>query len=144
MMANRIFYTGARLPEFNTEIIGLMAVIMLSVLGPLFVFSPKLMTAKRIGLREYGALAQRYVREFDRKWLRKGAPPNEPLIGSADIQSLADLRGGFEVVNDMRWVPFSLQSVMRLVVITLLPVAPLLLTMVSLKQLVEALLKFLF
>jgi hypothetical protein len=144
MMANRIFYTGARFPEFNMEIIGLMAVILFSVLGPLLVFSPKLMTAKRIGLREYGTLAQRYVREFDRKWLRKGAPPNEPLIGSADIQSLADLRGGFEVVNDMRWVPFSLQSVMRLVVITLLPVAPLLLTMVSPKQLVEALLKLLF
>jgi len=31
--------------------------------------------AKRAGLREYGTLAQQYVREFDRKWLRGGAPP---------------------------------------------------------------------
>lgn len=144
MMANKIFYVGARLPEFNMEIIALVAVLLLSVLGPLFVFSAKLMTAKRIGLREYGALAQRYVREFERKWLRQGAPTGEPLMGSSDIQSLADLRGGFEVVNDMRWVPFSLQSVVRLVVIALLPVAPLLLTMVSLRELVEALVKILF
>jgi hypothetical protein len=42
------------------------------------------------GLAEYGALAQRYVREFDQKWLRGGAPADEPLVGSGDIQSLAD------------------------------------------------------
>ncbi|MCK7478821.1 MAG: hypothetical protein M0C28_16690 [Candidatus Moduliflexus flocculans] len=32
-------------------------------------------------LREYGTLAQRYVREFDAKWLRGGAPADEPLRG---------------------------------------------------------------
>ena len=54
------------------------------VLGPFLVFAPQLAVAKRAGLREYGTLAERYVREFDTKWLR-GAPPEEPLIGSADI-----------------------------------------------------------
>ena len=82
MMANRIFYAGAKLPEFRLELIELVAVMVVAVLGPLLVFAPKLAAAKRAGLREYGALAQRYVREFDQKWLRGGAPADEPLIGS--------------------------------------------------------------
>ena len=61
--------------------------------------------AKRTGLREYGTLAERYVREFDAKWLRGGAPADEPLVGSADIQSLADLGNSYEVVRTMRIAP---------------------------------------
>ena len=119
MMANRIFYAGATLPEFKVELIGLVAVMVFAVLGPLLVFSRQLEAAKRAGLREYGVLAQRYVRDYDRKWLRGGAPPDEPLVGSADIQSLADLSNSFEVVKDMRWVPFSLPTVLQLAVTTL-------------------------
>ena len=144
MMANRIFYAGATLPEFKVELIGLVAVMVFAVLGPLLVFSRQLEAAKRAGLREYGMLAQRYVREYDRKWLRGGAPPDEPLVGSADIQSLADLGNSFEVVKEMRWVPFTLSTVLQLAVTTLLPVLPLMLTMISLEELLERLLKIVF
>ncbi len=89
------------------ELIGLVALMVLAVLGPLLVFSRQLEAAKRVGLREHGPLAQRYVREYDRKWLRGGAPPDEPLLGSADIQSLADLGNSFDSVKEMRWVPFT-------------------------------------
>ena len=144
MMANRIFYAGATLPEFKLELIGLVAVMVFAILGPLLVFSPKLAAAKRQGTREYGILAQRYVREFDQKWLRGGAPADEPLIGSADIQSLADLGNSFEVVRDMKWVPFSTQTVLQLAVATLLPALPLMLTLISLEELVDRLLKIIF
>ncbi len=144
MMANRIFYAGAKLPEFKVELIGLVALMVFALLGPLLVFSRQLEAAKRAGLREYGVLAQRYVREYDRKWLRGGAPPDEPLVGSADIQSLADLGNSFEVVKEMRWVPFTLTTVLQLAVTTLLPVLPLTLTMISLEELLERLLKIVF
>ena len=42
-----------------------------------------------------------------------GAPADEPLIGSADIQSLADLGNSFEVVRGLRWVPFTTQTVLH-------------------------------
>ena len=113
--------------------------MVFAVLGPLMVFRPKLAAAKREGLREYGTLAQRYAREFDHKWLRGGAPADEPLIGSADIQSLADLGNSFEVVTGMRLVPFTMRTVVQLAVVTLLPVVPLLLTMIPLKELLERL-----
>ena len=131
MIANQIFFAGAKLPEFKLEIVVLVAVMLFAVLGPLLVFGPKLAAAKRAGLREYGTLAQRYVREFDQKWVRGGAPAEEPLIGSADIQSLADLGNSFEVVKGMRFAPITLQAVVQLAVVTLLPLVPLLLTMFS-------------
>ena len=144
MIANKIFYTGATLPEFHVELIGLVALMLFAILGPTLVFAPKLAAAKRAGLRDYGTLAQRYVREFDGKWLRGGSPAGEPLIGTADIQSLADLGNSFEVVSGMRWVPFTLQTVLQLAVTTLLPVVPLTLTMISLEELLERLLELVF
>ena len=144
MIANRIFYAGATLPEFKVELIGIVAVMVFAVLGPLLVFGPQLAAAKRAGLREHGTLAQRYVQEYDRKWLRGGAPPDEPLVGSADIQSLADLGNSFEVVKEMRWTPFTLATVFQLGVTTLVPVLPLMLTMISLEELLEKLLQIVF
>ena len=143
-IANKIFFTGAKLPQFKLEIIAVAAVTLFAVLGPLLVFVPVLGHAKRVGLREYGALAQRYVRDFDDKWLRGGAPPEEAFVGSADIQSLADLGNSFEIVSGMRYVPFTKEALLQLAVFTLLPVLPLTLTMISLEQLLGALLKVVF
>jgi hypothetical protein len=143
-IANRIFYLGAALPEWKAEI-GLMVVFLLClVLGPLMVFAPQLAQAKRTGNREYGKLAERYVREFDAKWLRGGAPTGEPLVGSADIQSLADLANSFEVVRTMHIAPITRDSLLRLVVATLAPIAPLALTMMPFDELLQKLLGILF
>ena len=140
-MANRIFFQGATLPEFKVEIIAVVAFLLLVVLGPLLRFMPHLSEARRIGLREYGALAQRYVREFDDKWLRGAVASGEPLVGSADIQSLADLGNSYELVRSMRVVPFTREAVLQLAIITLVPIAPLLLSMISLEELLKRLLQ---
>jgi hypothetical protein len=55
------------------------------------------------------------VAEFDRKWLRGGAPTDEPLVGPADLQSLADLGGSLEV-QTMRPMPFGKQVLIPIVV----------------------------
>jgi len=139
MMANRIFYGGATLLDFKQDIAAAVVFFLLLVLGPLCVFAPQLARSRRQGLLEYGALASRYVCEFDRKWLRGGAPQDEPLVGSGDIQALNDLAGSFEVVNGMRLFPFDKAIVLRIAVVTLLPVLPLALSMISLEVLVKRL-----
>jgi hypothetical protein len=143
-IASRIFFEDATLPQFVVELAVVVAFLLLVVLGPLLVFASHLEETRRFGLREYGTLAQRYVRAFDDKWLRHAAPEGEPLIGSADIQSLADLDNAFAVVHTMRVVPFTMNTVVELVAITLLPVAPLLLTMVPLDKLLLHLLQVVF
>jgi len=140
LIANHIFYGGKTLLDFKQEIVAAMVVLLLLVLGPLCVFAPRLAQAKRQGLLEYGALASRYVEEFDQKWLRGTALPDEQLIGSGDIQSLNDLAGSFEVVQSMRPFPFGKTVVLQTAVAVLLPVLPLALTMFSLEDMVKRLL----
>jgi hypothetical protein len=144
MMANEIFYAGAKLTDFRMEVVGFVAFLLLVVLGPLLFFSPRLMAAKRRGLREYGILASRYVSEFDSKWVRGGASDDEPLVGSGDIQSLADLGNSFQVIRDINPFPFGRDAVMQLAFFTVLPGFPLVLTIIPLEELIKKLLGAVF
>jgi len=125
-------------------LIGMVAVMIFVILGPLLFFSPKLEAAKRAGLRQYGTLVERYMREFDDKWVRGTTALDEPLVGSPDIQSLADLGNSYAVVKTMRWVPFTLQNILYMAATALLPVLPLTLTMFPVEELLDRLLKILF
>jgi hypothetical protein len=144
MIADRIFYAGAKLPQFRVEIVALAVVAVLMVVAPVLVFAPRLGRLKRAALREYGAFAQRYVSEFEQKWLRGGAAQGEIPLGSGDIQSLADLGNSFEIIRQMRAVPFTLRALVRLALVTLAPVAPLALTMISAEELLQRLVKVIF
>ena len=143
-LANRILFLGAALPDFKVLIATLVVLLLCLVLGPLLVFAPQLARAKQVGLREYGALAQRYVREFDAKWLRAGAPEGEPFVGSGDIQSLADLGNSFAVVQEMRAAPVTRNAVFQITGAVLAPIAPLALTMMPLEELLKQLFGLLF
>jgi hypothetical protein len=143
-VANRIFYLGASLPQFKIEILVLVIFLLGMVLGPFLMFTPQLAKVKRTGNLEYGTLAERYVREFDAKWLRGGAPAGEALVGSADIQSLADLSNSYDVVRTMNPAPITKEAIVQLVAATLAPVVPLALTMMPLEELLKKLLGILF
>lgn len=144
LIANRIFFTGARFMDFRYDIVLLLLYMFIILVLPLFVFSPQLAACKRKGLSEYGELAQRYVLAYDRKWLRGGASKQEEFIGSGDIQSLADLGNGFEVITNMRFLPVNKQTLMQLAGWTLLPILPLLLTTVPLDDLLKRLFSLVF
>ena len=143
-VATRIFFVGAALTDFKVEIAVVVLVVLVVFLSPLLVFAPQLAQAKRAGLRDYGTLAERYVREFDTKWLRGGAPTGEPLVGSADLQSLADLGNSFDLVKRMRLAPVSRDAVLGLGAATLVPFVPLLLTIMPLEELVTMLFGMVF
>jgi hypothetical protein len=140
LMANRIFYAGAKLVDFKVEVGVLVVFCTCLVLIPLLVFAPQLAQAKLKGSREFGIFAERYTRGFEAKWLRGGAPPDEPLLGSGDIQSLADLGNSFEIVKTMRLAPFTRQAVVQLVAFTIVPMTPLLLTIMPFEELMKRLL----
>ena len=143
-LANQIFHTGASLTQFRLEILLLVLFMVALVVGPLMVFAPQLAGARRTGLREYGTLAQHYVRDFDAKWVRGSGGTGEPMLGSGDIQSLADLGNSFAIIQDMRVVPVTRQAMLQLGVATLVPVVPLLLTLMPLEELLKKLFGILF
>lgn len=133
-IANRIFLHHAALPDFKILIISVAVWVLLIFLGPFLVFSLQLADARRQGEREYGPLAAHYSLAFDAKWVHPDSPAKEPLLGSADIQSLADMSNAYTVVKNMRSVPITRQSVIQLAASTLAPIAPLMLTMMPLGE----------
>ena len=144
LIASRIFYGGQALTDFKVQIVGFVGFFVIAVLIPLTVFAPRLAAAKRAGLGDAGRLASRYTRKFEEKWFRGGSSSDEELLGSADIQSLADLGNSMGVVQEMRMVPFGWRDVTRLVTITVVPFLPLLLTIFSLEDFATYVIKVIF
>jgi hypothetical protein len=139
-IGTRILFQGASLDAFRYEIAAFVILQLLVMLGPLAVFAPTLLALKRRGQREYGALAAHYTQEFHTKWISGAAPPGEPLVGSGDIQSLADMANSYAVVQGMRAVPFRRDAVIQVALAALVPLAPLVLTVVPAGEILKQLL----
>ena len=140
VIGSRILFQGETLHANRYVIAGFVILQLLLVLGPLCVFAPMLLALKRRGRREYGALAARYTREFHEKWIGGAAPPDEPLVGSADIQSLADLANSYEVVRGIGAVPFGRDTIIQVAVPALIPFVPLALTVLPAEEILKKLL----
>jgi hypothetical protein len=138
-LANRIFYFGAKLESFLYVSLMYVVFVLLAVTAPLAAFVPQLSRARRLGRAEYGNLANLYMRGFDEKWVQSRTPAGEPLLGSADIQSLADMGNSYSVLQEMGVFPLSRQLLIQLVVLAILPLIPLLLTVMPLEELLKKL-----
>jgi hypothetical protein len=106
-------------------------------LGPLCIFSGQLRKCRIKGLRDYGTLGERYVKAFEKKWLGVSPAPEESLLGTSDIQSLADLSTSVDIIRDMRSVPVSLDMLIYMAGAALLPLLPLALFKYPLADLLE-------
>jgi len=144
VIASRVLYGGESLLSFKMEAVSFIGFFLVFVLGPLTVFSPQMARVKRQGLSEYGLLANRYVDRFEQKWVVGNAAEGDELLGTGDIQSLADLGNSYAAVKEMRAVPFGMEDITRLAVATAVPLLPLGLTVFSLEELAMRIVKILF
>jgi hypothetical protein len=143
IVASRVLYRGESLVSFKLQIGAFVVFFVLAILGPLLMFTPRMAAAKRKGLADYGQVAQGYVDKFEEKWVLS-TPADDDVLGSGDIQSLADLNNSYDIVRDMRAVPFGLQDISRLAIAAAAPLAPLLLTVFSADELIMRLVKIVF
>lgn len=121
-----IVFKSADIETFRIPFIVYLVLVDLIFLGPLLVFVPMLARTRRQGLREFSALANRYDNAFVDKWIRGKVPEEEPLLGTGDIQSLADLGNSFQFARQMKPIPFNLQTIVQMSVIAAVPMLPLL------------------
>ncbi len=138
-VAFQIYFEAMPIDTFRALFVIYLVLMELICLGPLLLFAPLLARARRAGLRDYSILADAYNRAFHRKWVAGEAPPDEPLLGSADIQSLADLGNSFGVIREMRIFPFSQQQILQIAVIASLPGLPLIFLVMPVGELLKLL-----
>jgi hypothetical protein len=139
-LGDRILHQGAVLPQFKMDVVVLAIFSVLVAYTPLTFFITHLYEARWKGRRDYGDFGSRYVTDFREKWI-KGRSESGAELGSGDIQSLADLANSFEVVQQMSLVPFAFKSVMWLGILVLLPLTPLLFTMIPVDEMIDRLVK---
>ena len=90
VIGNRIWPVPT-LPNFKMELLSAVVFLLLLALIPLSFFMVQLNDAQRRASREYGILASRYVEDFRHKWIQEPDAVDEPLLGTSDIRSLADV-----------------------------------------------------
>ena len=139
VIVHQLWFAGATLPGFKMEILGVVVFLVLLVLSPLSFFIVQLGHARLTAKREYGILASRYVDDFHRKWIEHPEADDEQLLGTGDIQSLADLGNAYNVVREMRMLPFGKDAVVGLAIIIVIPLLPLTLTMFPFEKIIEQL-----
>jgi hypothetical protein len=140
-IANRILFSGAELEEFQFSYLALFIIALVVFAGPLLIFAPKLIALKQRGLLEYGTLASEYTQAFHHKWIDGSKSFEELLLGSADIQSLADLGNSFDLVRKMRALPVAPSDFIAMVLPGLLPALPLATTVMPLGEILRSLFK---
>jgi hypothetical protein len=140
VIGGQILFEGAKLAAFQIEIGVAVAGLAAMAIVPLVFFAVPMLRAGLRGKLEYGVLAMHYVAGFREKWLR-GVAAREPLVGTSDIQSLADLANANEVVAQMGVLPVNLKALVRFAVLLALPFAPLALTIIPLNELISRILK---
>lgn len=131
-----------RVAAFVTPFLSFVLLVEAVALAPLLFFFGHCFRARWRGLREYGELARRYTRAFHERWVEPEATTAQPpgkLLGTADIQSLADLANSLSIIERMRPIPVGPRVIGLLAVCTTIPMIPLIATEGSVVELVSLL-----
>ncbi len=141
VIANNLVFDKASLRSYAPAIAVYTIIVLCLVLGPLAIFARLLLQTKLRGLRQYGTLATTYTSSFDKKWIQHLVPDPDPLLGTGDIQSLADLGNSYNIIQDMYLFPIDPRTPIHLLIATLLPMTPLVLAVMPLKEILKLLFK---
>ncbi len=134
-----ILHRGSSLNALKYHVFIFVAVAVGFLYAPLFVFAPRQVQCRLRGLLEFGALIRRHDREFDERWntpRSPGTPTCQSLLGSPDASSLADIATAYEHINRMQVIPFDKKAFFVLVLAAVLPMVPLIGTVVPLSEII--------
>lgn len=143
-IANKAIYFGVSVDEFRITSLISVLLLVLIYLFPLFFFTRKLLMVKLKGNWEFGVLTHKYTSMFESKWIHGNNPDNEQILGTGDIQSLADIGSSSEVVNNMRIVPMSIRIPVAMLIMIAAPFVPLIALKYPASEILKSLIGFIF
>lgn len=135
---------GTPFSAYHFVIAGLVGSIVLVLNLPAFVFTHHLLQTWRRASLEYGALADHFGREFERKWLNRGQQIDASILEQPDFSAATDLYQIVDRSYSMWLVPIHMRSVGLLAVAVLLPFVPVALLTVPFDTIVDKLAHLLF
>lgn len=143
VFANQMAYDGATLQSLQYLMVGTCLLSIAFTVAPLIVVSPYLFRVKQRGIFEYSSLGVVYAEGFENKWILGKRSPEEPLMGSADIQSLADFGNSYEIVHGMKVFLIDHEILLTLAIPAAIPMLVLIATVIPAEEIFKALLHLL-
>jgi hypothetical protein len=143
VLAREVLFEKVPVQTFKIPIAAFVAITLVLFLGPLFMFAPALLATRRRGLHEYSTLGAKIGRLYHQKWVMEINPTDDSLLSTSDNTSLANYSRDYELVNQMRIFPFEPRTVIVLALAGLIPMVPLLATVMPMEQIFRLLLKVL-
>ncbi len=140
--AYEIVHRGSTLNILKYHVIVFVVLAIVVLHAPLLAFTGKLAQCRFRGLLDFGALIGDHDRAFDEKWVKAQEMSRAKLLGSPDVASLADMALVFEHVDGMQLLPYDKKTLIVLVAAALIPMIPLLGTVVGLTDILSMLGKF--
>lgn len=128
VILNLILNMNVTVWQFQTEIIMWLLILIFIPIFPTMFFVLPLARAKRNGTNAYSVVANRYVTEFRKKWIEDSG---SNILGTSDIQSLADLSNSFSISSNMQIIPLGKNTIFFVLIFTALPFFPLIFTVIS-------------
>jgi hypothetical protein len=140
--AREIFHRGSSLDSLKYHVMVFVVLAIVVVHAPLLAFAGKQARCRFEGLLDFGTLIWRHDRAFDEKWVKALDIKHEGLMGSTDVSSLADLGHVYEHVERMQIIPFDKKAAVVLLVAALIPMIPLVGTVIPLVEILSKLGEF--
>lgn len=138
-VANRVVNHGEALESTRMTVIGLLIFVLLLFVSPLLVFMFNLYWEKLSGIFRYGQLAQDVGEQFEEKWLSNYEKYEPKALEASDFSATTDLYQIVANVQEMKLVPFEVRALLALIVSTLIPFIPIVLTAIPLRVIVKEL-----
>ena len=142
-VTERVSRMGASLFGFKFVIGALVVVLFLLFVGPVLVFTGKLIEARRKGILEYGGLAGAVGRQLEQRWVQQLKGIDEKALDVQHFSATTDLYQLVSNVYQMKALPLDLQDLIAMLVMVLLPFLPALLFEIPLNEIVADLVKVL-
>jgi hypothetical protein len=139
VMASRwgheVLYHGAHVAEMRLPVGAFVVVVLLLFLGPLLVFSGPLLRLKRRSLFEYGALVGRHGYLVERRWIRGEPVDDQGLLSAPELGPVADTITLYESITRIRPTAFRRGPAIALAAAALVPMIPVFLIEIPVKDL---------
>lgn len=142
-LSNRVILMGEPLKGFVIEVGATLLYVLTLVFTPMLAFIIPLRRARRRGIRQYGELAMALENQFENRWV--GTQQTGQLGGGhTDFRDLANMGNVYAHVESMYGSPITRSTVMLIAIATLLPVSPLLLTVIPFEEIMLRVLAIVF
>jgi hypothetical protein len=133
--ADAVAFRHVNVLSFKAQLVVTLVVALVISLGPLLFFVRPLWRARFKALRDYDELALDYTRMFEARWIERS--DRSELLGTADIQSLADLANSYDVVRGMRILPVGTRAALLIAAAVIVPIVPVALMQIPIGELLH-------